>query len=92
MAKGVTGPKVAAKGSKTTKPAKAEKPAKSAKTAKTAKVRPWTKDDIRSLKTLAREKAKTTDIARKLKRTIGATYQKAMRLGVTLKGNRATRT
>jgi hypothetical protein len=33
------------------------------------------------LKTLAREKKKTTVIARKLKRSIGATHQKAMRLG-----------
>ena len=52
--------------------------------AKTTKLRPWTKDDVRMLKTLAREKTKTTVIARKLKRSVGATYQKAMRLGVTL--------
>jgi hypothetical protein len=38
------------------------------------------------LKTLAREKTKTTVIARKLKRSVGATHQKAMRLGVTLGG------
>jgi hypothetical protein len=52
------------------------------------KLRPWTKDDVRTLKTLAREKTKTTVIARKLKRTPGATTQKAMRLGVTLGGGR----
>jgi hypothetical protein len=40
---------------------------------KTLKLRPWTNEDIRTLKTLAREKAKTTVIARKLKRTVGAT-------------------
>ena len=51
---------------------------------KTVKLRAWTKEDIRTLKTLAREKTKTTVIARKLKRSVGATYQKAMRLGVTL--------
>ncbi len=56
--------------------------------AKTAKMRPWTKEDIRMLKTLARGKEKTSAIARKLKRSIGATYQKAMRLGVTLSGGR----
>ena len=56
--------------------------------AKTAKMRPWTKEDIRMLKTLARGKEKTSMIARKLKRSIGATYQKAMRLGVTLSGGR----
>ena len=46
------------------------------------KLRPWTKDDVRTLKTLAREKTKTAVIARKLKRTEGATYQKAAALGV----------
>jgi hypothetical protein len=51
---------------------------------KTVKLRAWTKEDIRALKTLAREKTKTTVIARKLKRSVGATHQKAMRLGVTL--------
>ena len=39
---------------------------------KIIKLRPWTKEDIRTLKTLAREKAKTTVIARKLKRTVMA--------------------
>jgi hypothetical protein len=48
------------------------------------KLRPWTKDDVKMLKTLAREGTKTTAIARKLKRSVGATHQKAMRLGVSL--------
>jgi hypothetical protein len=52
--------------------------------AKKTKLRPWTKEDVRTLKTLAREKTKTAAIARKLRRTLGATNQKAMRLGVTL--------
>jgi hypothetical protein len=51
---------------------------------KSVKLRAWTKEDVRLLKTLAREKTKTTVIARKLKRSVGATHQKAMRLGVTL--------
>ena len=51
---------------------------------KVVKRRDWTKEDVRTLKTLAREKTKTTVIARKLKRSVGATHQKAMRLGVTL--------
>jgi hypothetical protein len=51
---------------------------------KTTKLRPWTKDDIRMLKTLAREKAKTSVIARRVKRSMRATYQKAAALGVTL--------
>ena len=52
--------------------------------AKKTKLRPWTKEDIRTLKALAREKVKTTVIARKLKRSVGATRQKAMHLGVAL--------
>jgi hypothetical protein len=52
--------------------------------ATTAKVRPWTKDDVRMLKTLAREKTKPIVIARKLKRTLGATYAKATALGVSV--------
>ena len=55
------------------------------------KLRPWTKEDVRLLKSLAREKTKTTVIARKLKRTEGATRQQAMRLGVTLGGGRGKR-
>ena len=60
--------------------------------AKKIKLRPWTKEDVRTLKTLAREKTKTSVIARKLKRTLGATYQKANGLGVTLGGGRGKRT
>jgi len=56
---------------------------------KTVKPRAWTKEDVRTLKELARAKEKTTVIARKLKRSVGATHQKAMRLGVTLGGGRA---
>jgi hypothetical protein len=58
--------------------------------AKKTKLRPWTTDNVRALKTLAREKTKTTVIARKLKRTERATYhyQKAAALGVMLGGGR----
>ena len=45
-------------------------------------------EDVRVLKTFAREKTKTTVIARKLKRSVGATYQKARVMGVTLGGGR----
>jgi len=48
------------------------------------KIRSWTKEDVRMLKTLAREKTKTGVIARKLKRSVQATYQKASALGVQL--------
>jgi hypothetical protein len=47
-----------------------------------------TKEDVQMLKALAREKTKTSLIARKLKRTERATYQKALALGVTLPGGR----
>jgi hypothetical protein len=53
---------------------------------KTTKLRPWTKEDIGILKTLVREKIQTTVIARKLKRTLRATQQKAFTLGVKLSG------
>jgi hypothetical protein len=52
--------------------------------ATTTKVRPWTKDDVRMLKTLAGEKTKPIVIARKLKRTLGAAYAKATALGVSV--------
>ena len=52
--------------------------------AKTVKLRPWTIEDVRTLKTLAREKTKTTVIARKLNRTLAATYAKASALGVSV--------
>jgi len=58
---------------------------------KTTKIRPWTKEDIRMLKALAREKTKTSVIARKLKRSVGATYQKARALRVTPGGGRGKR-
>ena len=52
--------------------------------AKTVKRREWTKDDVRELKTLARRKTPVAKIARALKRTAGATAQKAFTLGVSL--------
>jgi hypothetical protein len=58
---------------------------------KALKRRPWTKDDVRTLKSLAREKTKTTVIARKLKRSLGATHQQASKLGVMLSGLRKKR-
>lgn len=51
---------------------------------KTAVRREWTKDDVRSLKTLAKQKAGVAKIAKLLKRTPGATAAKACTLGVSL--------
>jgi hypothetical protein len=53
-------------------------------TKKNSKRREWTKTDVRELKTLAREKTPARKIARTLKRSEGATRQKAFSLGVSL--------
>jgi hypothetical protein len=65
--------------------------AKKAKTTKRRTLRAWTKEDVQMLKALARERTKTSVIARKLKRTERATYQKALALGVPLVAGRKKR-
>ena len=52
--------------------------------AKKAKRREWTKDDVKELKTMARNKTPAPKIAKALKRTVGATRQKALAWGVSL--------
>jgi hypothetical protein len=52
--------------------------------AKKSKRREWTKDDIRELKALAKQKTPAGKIARALKRTEGATRQRASSLGISL--------
>jgi hypothetical protein len=42
----------------------------------------WTSSDVRALKTMARRKTRAASIARTLKRTEGATRQKAFSLGL----------
>jgi len=49
--------------------------------------RPWSKDDVKQLKGLAR-KEPASKIAKSLKRTEGATRQKATALGVSLNTTR----
>ena len=49
---------------------------------KTVTRREWTNEDVRLLKTLTKEGAKRSVIARKLKRTESATRQKAYSLGL----------
>jgi NADH:ubiquinone oxidoreductase subunit len=51
---------------------------------RTKKRREWTKQDVRDLKGLARQKTPTRKIARSLKRTEAATRQKAFSLGMSL--------
>jgi hypothetical protein len=51
---------------------------------KSPKRREWTKENIRELKKLAKQKTPAAKIARALKRSEGATRQKAFALGVSL--------
>jgi hypothetical protein len=51
---------------------------------KSVKRREWTKEHVRELTTLARRKTPAAKIARALKRTEGATRQKAFNLGLSL--------
>ena len=52
--------------------------------ARKAKRREWTAVDVRNLKGLAKKKTPASKIAKSLKRTVGATRQKAFSLGVSL--------
>ena len=49
-----------------------------------SKRRAWTAVDVRELKSLAKKKTRAARIARTLKRTEGATRQKAFSLGLSL--------
>ena len=51
---------------------------------KRTKRTPWTADQITKLKSLARKKKRAGAIARLLKRTEGATRQKAFSIGLSL--------
>jgi hypothetical protein len=52
--------------------------------AKKSKRRAWTKADVRTLKALAKKKTRASSIARTLKRTEGATRQRAFTMGLSL--------
>jgi hypothetical protein len=52
--------------------------------AKKAIRRAWTKEDVRTMKTMAKAKSGITKIAKTLKRTAGATTVMAAKLGVSL--------
>jgi hypothetical protein len=51
---------------------------------KASKRREWTPTDVKTLKTLAKKKTHAGGIAKALKRTEGATRQKAFSLGLSL--------
>ena len=48
------------------------------------KRRGWTSSEVRELKTMARKKTRAAQIAKKLRRTEGATRQKAFSIGLSL--------
>jgi hypothetical protein len=52
--------------------------------ARNSKRRAWTKADVRKLKALAKKKTRASSIARTLKRTEGATRQRAFTMGLSL--------
>jgi hypothetical protein len=51
---------------------------------KAKKRRAWTATEVRELKTMARQKTPAAKIAKKLKRSEGATRQKAFSIGLSL--------
>ncbi len=51
---------------------------------KTVVRRAWSKEDVRTLKTMAKEKRGAAKIAKALKRTVGATRAMAVKRGVSL--------
>lgn len=48
----------------------------------------WSKDDVKTLRSLAKAKLSGSAIAKRLKRTPGAVAQKAMKLGVRFRSIR----
>jgi hypothetical protein len=48
-------------------------------------VRPWSKEDIKSLRALAKARLSGPQVAKELRRTRGAVAQKAMILGVSFR-------
>ena len=51
---------------------------------KATKRRAWTAEQVRTLKTMARQKRRASRIAKTLKRSEGATRQKAFSMGLSL--------
>ena len=51
---------------------------------KPTKRREWTKQDVQELKAMAKSKTPAPKIAKTLKRSLGATRQKAFSMGVSL--------
>jgi hypothetical protein len=65
------------------------KSAKAARTPKTAKsarrvIKPWTKDDFRTLKAHSKSRTPVVKVSKVMKRTVGALRRKAGILGIGL--------
>jgi hypothetical protein len=74
-------PKVA---KKILKPATTAKPTKSAKPGKRRVIKPWTKEDVRTLKAHSKARTPVTKVSKVMKRTVGALRRRAGILGVGL--------
>jgi hypothetical protein len=61
-----------------------KKESRVAKKKKKVVLRRWTKDDLRLLKSLAKDKKGADKIAKALKRTVGATSVMAAKRGISL--------
>ena len=68
---------------KTVKNAKIVKAAKPAKSARRA-VKPWTKEDVRTLKAHSKARTPVTKVSKVMKRTVGALRRRAGILGLGL--------
>jgi hypothetical protein len=68
---------------KTAKSAKAAKPAKAAKSVRRV-IKPWTKEDVRTLKAHSKARTPVTKVSKVMKRTVGALRRRAGILGVGL--------
>ena len=54
-------------------------------------VKAWSKENVQSLRSLAKAKLSAFAAAKKLGRSRGAVAQKAMKLGIRFRSNRGTR-
>jgi hypothetical protein len=73
-------PKALKKTAKNAKIVKAAKPAKSARRV----VKPWTKEDVRTLKAHSKARTPVTKVSKVMKRTVGALRRRAGILGLGL--------
>jgi hypothetical protein len=74
-------PRIAKKAVKSTKSVKAAKPTRRV-------VKPWTKEDVRTLKAHSKARTPVTKVSKVMKRTVGALRRRAGILGVGLGHNR----